>query len=157
MTVLGIDLGLAGALAFLNDSGGLTLHDMPTLKIGSKGSIDEIELARIIDAHPHRIDVAVVELVSAMPGQGVTSMFNFGYGAGLVRGILRANFIPVEVVTPATWKRRMGIKSGAGKDASLAMAKALFQQEAGMFARVKDNGRADATLLAVYGAKHVRR
>ena len=77
--------------------------------------------------------------------------FTFGRGYGLLRGILRAAFVPITDVTPAKWQRDLGIKSGAGKDASRALAKEHFQRDAGLFARVKDDGRADAALIALWG------
>ena len=156
MRILGIDLGLGGALAFYDDdTGELVIHDMPVLTKGTKREIDEIELARIIDAHPYKIDRAVLEQVGTRPGEGAVGAFTFGLGAGLVRGIIRANFIPLTSVTPARWQRALGLKSGAGKDAGRALAKELFQHHAQKFARVKDHGRSDAVLIAVYGARHV--
>jgi crossover junction endodeoxyribonuclease RuvC len=91
------------------------------------------------DAH------VVIERVGAMPGQGVTSMFNFGYGAGVIEGICAALFIPYFHVLPQTWKRQMGI--GADKTACREMAQKLWPGAADRFKRVKDDGRADAALL----------
>jgi len=153
--IIGIDPGLSGALAFLGDKG-LIVIDMPTLKAGSKRAIDEVELARIIDAAYKLGDIefAVLEQVATRPGEGAVGAFTFGRGYGLLRGILRAHYIPIIDCTPARWKRDLGIKAGAGKDASRALAKERFQRDAELFNRVKDDGRADASLLAYWGGTH---
>lgn len=154
MKILGIDPGLSGALAFLAPDGALTLHDMPTLTAGKRREIDEIELARIIDA-AGPIERVFLELVGVRPGEGAVGAFTFGRGYGVIRGILRAAFIPIIDAPPAKWQRDLGIKAGAGKDASRALAKELFQRDAGLFARVKDDGRADAALIAAWGRKQL--
>lgn len=151
--VLGIDPGLSGALAFIGPDG-LVIHDTPTLTAGKRREIDEIELARLIDA-AGRIDAAFVELVGSRPGEGAQMAFAFGRGYGLVRGILRANFVPITDVSPVKWQRAMGIAAGAGKDASRARAKGLFQHDAALLARVRDDGRADACLIAEYGRRRL--
>ena len=148
---LGIDPGLSGALALLDPAGNLTIHDMPTLQAAKRRTIDEIELARIIDA-AGPIAKAFLELVGPHHGEGPQGAFTFGRGYGLIRGILRAHFIPIVDVAPIRWQRGMGIKPGAGKDASRALAKEHFQRDAALFARVKDDGRAEAALIALYGA-----
>jgi crossover junction endodeoxyribonuclease RuvC len=152
MTILGIDPGLSGALALLRPDGALAVHDMPTLQAGKRREIDEIELARLIDA-AGPIERAVLEQVGVRPGEGAVGAFSFGRGYGLIRGILRAHFVPVVDVTPQRWHRAMGIKAGAGKDASRALAKELFQHQAELFARVKDDGRAEAALIALWGTR----
>lgn len=149
--ILGVDPGITGALCRLTD-GIPTIFDMPTLRPGKRRVIDEIELARLIDASGH-IDRAFVELVASRPGEGSVQSFSFGLGCGVLRGILRAHFIPITFVIPTKWKRAVGIPVGAGKDASRALAKEAFQHHAGLFARVKDEGRAEAALIALYGAR----
>jgi crossover junction endodeoxyribonuclease RuvC len=153
MISLGIDPGLAGALAFLRPDG-LAIHDMPTLQAGRRREIDEIELARLIDA-AGPIAHAFLELVGVRPGEGAVGAFAFGRGYGLIRGILRSHFIPITDVAPQRWQRAMGIKAGAGKDAARALAKENFQREAHLFARVKDDGRADAALIALWGRRQI--
>ena len=148
MRVLGIDPGLSGALAFVG-SDGVEVIDMPTITTGTKREIDEVELARVIDA-AGVISAAVLEKVGVRPGEGGVGAFTFGRGYGLLRGILRAHFIPIVDVTPQTWQRGLGIKAGAGKDASRAVAKQTYQHQAGLFARVKDDGRADAVNIATW-------
>jgi crossover junction endodeoxyribonuclease RuvC len=92
---------------------------------------------------------AVVELVNAMPGQGVTSMFAFGHAFGLACGVLAGMGIPCELITPAKWKR--DLKVNPGKDGSRLMAMTLWPEHAGEFKRVKDDGRAEAALIAKWG------
>jgi crossover junction endodeoxyribonuclease RuvC len=155
--VLGIDPGKGGALAYLVGDVLDEVVDMPTLLAGKtkkskKSSIDEVELARRVKKIVARgLDVAFLELVGVRPGEGPTGAFTFGRGYGVVRGILRAHFVPIRDVTPTTWKRALGIEAGAGKDASRALAKELWQEQADLFARVKDDGRAEASLIAHYG------
>lgn len=155
--VLGIDPGLSGALAFI-DGASVRVYDMPVLSLKRNGKAknepDFLELARIIRDVEGVPAVAVVEQVSAMPGQGVSSMFAFGKTYGGILGVLAALGIRTELVPPVTWKRWHRIKTDSGKDASRATAKNLFPQQAGLFARVKDDGRADATLIGVYG-RHI--
>lgn len=148
--ILGIDPGLGGALAFIADDGVILVHDMPTIQAGKRRTIDRIELARLIDA-AGPIEAAYVEKVGTRPGEGAVGAFSFGRGVGIIIGILTAHFIPVHEVTPASWKAKVGIKAGAGKDASRALAKEFWQRDAGLFARVKDDGRAEAALIAFYG------
>ena len=150
---VGIDPGLSGAVCIL-DVSGITLFDMPTLKAGTKRTIDEIELARIVDRFVSGATACALEQVGVRPGEGAVGAFSFGRGYGLLRGILRAHFVPIIDVTPARWKRDIGIKPGAGKDASRALAKEHFQRNADLFARVKDDGRAEAALLALWCSRN---
>lgn len=152
-TFIGIDPGLSGGIVFC-EGGRLSIYDMPTLELTrnkkNKRELDLYELAAILRTAPGGA-VAIIEQVGAMPGQGVSSTFAFGkvYGAALMGCI--ALQIPVRLVAPVTWKKWARIPTGSGKDASRAKAKELFPASAGMFSRVKDNGRADAALLAAYG------
>lgn len=156
MLILGIDPGLSGALALYNTAtGSLVIDDMPTFSLTrggkAKRDVNVSELARIIDSgRPAR---AFLERVGAMPGQGVSSVFKFGEAFGIVRGCLA--FVPTELVAPTVWRKAVGIKTGAGKDTSRARATALFPRYANQFARVKDDGRAEAALIAYYGGLHV--
>jgi crossover junction endodeoxyribonuclease RuvC len=153
--IMGCDPGLSGAVAglWINDSwgiDGLRVDDMPTMVIKSgkkeQQHISAAGLAALIKDYG-RVSSATVELVGAMPGQGVTSMFRFGYAAGLLHGCLGACGVPVETITPQEWKRMVRL-IGENKDASRFRAQQLFPDYAGLFARVKDNGRADAVLIA---------
>ena len=150
--ILGVDPGLSGALAFLGVDGQLEVFDMPVhqLKRGGKNKreIDRYELARLVDAQGS-IAHAFIEQVGAMPGQGVTSMFQFGRPTGIVEGIIAANLIPTDHVQPRVWRKAMGVR--AGKDASRARASALMPRHAGLWTRIKDDGRAEAALIALFG------
>jgi crossover junction endodeoxyribonuclease RuvC len=153
MKILGIDPGAGGALAFFDPlAGTLELLDMPVMIVERNGKarreISEQMIAAVIGARLP--NVAVVEKVSAMPGQGVTSMFSFGLAFGLVRGVLAGQGIPIELVTPQTWQKALGVRGG--KDASRQRACELFPAYVAEFARKKDNGRADAALIAMWRA-----
>jgi crossover junction endodeoxyribonuclease RuvC len=126
---------------------------MPTLKPRAKRVIDEIELARLIDASGH-IDAAFVERVAVRPGEGPSGALTAGYGFGLLVGILRAHFIPVTLVTPQKWKRGVGLPPGSTKDASREMAKARWQRQADFFTLKKHEGRAEAALIGAWGFTH---
>lgn len=155
--ILAIDPGLSGALAMLRADGSLEIHDMPTFALTrggkAKREIDAFSLARIIDDMTKRAPglSAVLEQVGAMPGQGVSSMFAFGQSFGIAKGVLAANFIPTELVTPAVWKRAMGVTKD--KDSSRARASQVFPRYCGEWSRVKDDGRAEAALLALYAQR----
>jgi crossover junction endodeoxyribonuclease RuvC len=153
--IIGIDPGLTGAVAVFDlNNKALAVHDMPTveLKSGSskKRSLSEPMLASILK----NVDAehAFIEHVSARPGQGVTSMFNFGVTYGVIRGVLAALDIPFTAVAPVKWQRDLALKQG--KDANRAKAAELFPAFANNFTRVKDDGRADAALLAWWGCTH---
>lgn len=140
--VLGVDPGLHGALALFDPlTDDLDLYDMPAT---ADGLVDVYELGRWVDARSHRIGRAVLERVGQMPGSG--HAFSFGRNYGDVRGVLGANFIPMSVVTPAKWKRAMGVTKD--KASSLAKACELFPLHANKFARKKDADRAEAALIA---------
>lgn len=150
--ILGIDPGIDGALALIN------VHvrdlaevvDMPYVEV-RRNSTRKREVAPALVGNlvkRWKPDVAVIERVSAMPGQGVTSMFSFGRSLGMIEGILAAHHIPVRYITPQEWKRVHGIPAGAPKDESRAAVMRLLPQHADRFARKKDHGRADAILIA---------
>ena len=97
--------------------------------------------------------VAIVESVSAMPGQGVSSTFKFGAAYGTVRGVIAALEIPVHLVTPGKWKKHFRLS--ADKEQARALALRLFPASSQHFERKKDHGRAEAALIARYGAEAV--
>lgn len=151
MKVLGCDPGLAGAVALLTTRATmLEVFDMPVIVTAKRKRIAEDILAEQIARFAP--DIAWLELVSARPGQGVASMFNFGTSYGLLIGVLAGLQIPREFVSPVQWKRAFGL--GADKAAARHKACQLFPaQAATLFARVKDDGRAEAALLALYGMR----
>ena len=153
--VIGIDPGISGAIAIFENGQLDTILDMPTLKIASgktmKSHISAIGLVRILDTWTLVSDGQahiVIEKVGAMPGQGVTSMFNFGRSAGIIEGVVAALQRPYTYVTPAAWTKAVG--RAAGKDASRMRAMELFPTRAELFKRAKDDGRADAALIAYW-------
>jgi crossover junction endodeoxyribonuclease RuvC len=153
MKVMSIDPGLSGALAVFDGHDLIAVVDMPTHELDRNGKakrqIAAADLAGIFCQHdPRHI---IVEKVSAMPGQGVTSMFSFGRSLGIIEGIIAAYNIPVTYVTPGVWTK--GIGRGAGKDASRARACELYPSHQKSFARVKDDGRADAVLIGAWYLK----
>ena len=153
MIVLSIDPGLSGAIAVFIDDLLVAVIDTPTHELTrnnkTKRQISASGLAAIFrDYKPEHV---IVEKVSAMPGQGVTPMFSFGRGFGLIEGIVGAFEIPATYVMPSVWTK--GIGRGLGKDASRARACELYPVWEKSFARVKDDGRADAVLIGAWYLK----
>jgi crossover junction endodeoxyribonuclease RuvC len=155
MRHIGIDPGLSGAIAVLTDDT-LQIHDMPVMTVDRNGKakrqVSANELAELLNLYAGKDCHVYVERVSAMAGQGVTSVFSFGRSFGMIEGILAALKMPVTFVAPATWTRAIG--RSPGKDASRARAMELFPNYEYFFKRVKDDGRADAALIAHWGKKH---
>jgi len=158
MVILGIDPGATGALAFYDPACGLlTILDMPTVEIKrGKRMVKHVDAGLVADTVSIMLDkptVAFIEKVGAMPGQGVSSMFAFGRAVGVVEGALAGLNVPMTFVPPTVWVRQLGVVGG--KDGSRKRAIELFPKYAKLFARVKDDGRADAALIARYGAAHL--
>lgn len=152
--ILAVDPGASGALAFLDLAAGkLEILDMPTVEVKrsakTKTEISPQMLAALIRARNPL--VAVLERVGAMPGQGTVSMFQFGRGVGMIEGTLAALQIPTEYVAPLVWQKAVGSRDG--KDGNRQRAAELFPAYAHLFARKKDNGRADAALMAYWRAQ----
>lgn len=151
--VVGVDPGLHGALAVVEGTR-LVLEDLPLLQVGSANNAKRAELdlhrlfSFLLKLTP-LIDHAYIERVSARPGQGVTSMFRFGYASGQVHGVLVALEIPCTFVTPQQWQKAMQV--GPGPDAARARAASLYPEHADSFARKLDQHRADAALIATFG------
>lgn len=145
--VMGVDPGVSGAVAFYFPMvpGRIAVDDVPV----AGGEINVNELARLIRIH--RPTLAVIERVSAMPGQGVVSMFNFGRSYGDVRGVIGAMDVPLHFVTPQKWKRHFGLSSD--KDECRMRAIRMFPAVAESFKLKKHDGRAEAALIALYGAE----
>ena len=158
MIVLGIDPGLSGALALLDsEMNSLTIWDMPVVEVVrnrvKKREVNAAGVADIIAGHG--IEHCYMERVGAMPGQGVTSVFSFGRSTGILEGVLAAYEIPVTIITPQAWQKAAGVRDG--KDASRLRAAQLFPVYSAMFGRKKDDGRADAALIAWYAANQSRK
>lgn len=154
MRVIGVDPGCYGAIAVL-DGPALRVEDMPILKVRrgktDKAEVDGYALAAVL--RDMAADVAAVEQVMGMTGQSASASFNFGRAAGAVEYTLKALGVRVELVAPSAWKRAMKLKQG--KDDARAMAMRLWPAQAGLFARKKDDGRAEAALLAYYARAEV--
>ena len=151
MTKIGIDPGVDGAIAVVGDDNRLVAtFDMPCMLLGkNKRQVNAAELANILWEESACLDaIAYVEQVSAMPGQGVSGMFNFGVSYGVVQGVLAALKIPMVLIRPAVWKKRAGLL-GKDKEAARTLAQQLYPEAP--LGRKRDIGRADAILIARYG------
>lgn len=151
--ILGIDPGLSGALAIYDADADelLAVYDTPTL-LGKNGKhvTDFYNFAAHVKCYLP-LTRAVIEDVSAMPGQGVTSMFNFGKSFGIAVGILGAYAVPTSFVKPGVWKMSLGLSRD--KDDSRTLATKIFPHSSKLFLRKKDDGRAEAALLAHFGKR----
>ena len=155
MLIIGIDPGISGSLCFFNDGKVIDLIEMPSMAEGKKNKkqvngaqiYNEIYL-RIKDVEKKDIKV-VIEQVSAMPGQGVTSMFNFGQSFGVLKGICSAMQLPMYFVRPAKWKKYFNLINSE-KDASRTKAIEIFPYISSQLSRKKDANKADAILIASF-------
>jgi len=151
--IIAIDPGVTGAIAGLVLGKVLHITDMPTMgRTHGKGQeVDPYELASVLVGIKDGRDVTVlIEQVSAMPGNGGTSMFHFGESVGVILGVCGALQLPVKRVRPQYWKKKAGI-IGKDKDAARGLAIQLHPEVSDMLTRKKDVGRADAILIAEFG------
>ena len=155
MLIIGIDPGISGAICFFEDGQVREILEMPTMADGKKNKrqvngpqiYNEIFL-RITKFSKKDIFV-VIEQVSAMPGQGVTSMFNFGQSFGVLKGICSAMQISMHFVRPAKWKKYFGLIK-TEKDASRTKVIEIFPYISSELSRKKDSNKADAVLIASF-------
>lgn len=146
MHIIGVDPGISGAVGVLDQGGHLIeVFDMPVFKIRGKSKIDVHQLGQFLAKYAAD-SRAVVELVGAMPGNGGVSMFTFGFAAGVIHGAIGALNIPLETVSPRTWKAHFKL----GKDKEESRQRATRRWPTGPFSRVKDGGRAEAALIALH-------
>lgn len=146
--IAGFDPGVSGALARLTDGGDLlAVADMPVVEVRGRSRISAPAVAHLLREWQPRL--AVIEQVGTRPGEGAVGAFSFGYGAGLLEGACAMAGIPVVFVQPAVWKR--ALKVTADKGACRLMAQRLWPAHAASFARVRDDGRAEAALIAFHG------
>lgn len=157
MTYVGIDPGLNGAVAFIYEDGSVAVQDMPTMEVAGDGKVRNkyntnamALMLRCFDPSDTRV---ILEAVHSMPKQGVASSFTFGEGLGMWKGIIAAFGYPLEMVTPQRWKKAMLADQGKYKDASRYKAIQLFPSLTEQLKRVKDDGRAEALLMAEYGRR----
>jgi len=145
--ILGIDPGVSGAVAFYfpDQPSRVAAFDVPV----AGGEISAPHLADLVLGFAP--SMAVIERVASRPGQGVSSVFSFGRAYGDVRGVIGALRVPIHYVTPAVWKKHFRLSSD--KEESRALAIRFFPSCADHFKRKKDDGRAEAALIALYGAE----
>lgn len=160
MNIIGIDPGLSGAIALIdiNEAPPMVFRrcsvwDMPTVKGKTRGRDLNVEELLTIAMYHYDLDLIVMEKpVLARPGEGRGSIGKFGYTTGLTEGIYRGFNHEVEfiLVSPQKWKGHFGLL-GKDKNASRALARERFFEDRDLFKRKKDDGRAEAALMALYG------
>ena len=155
MLIIGIDPGITGAICFFEDRKIIDLIEMPNMAVGKKNK-RQVNGAQIYNEIFERIknynkkDIKVViEQVSAMPGQGVTSMFNFGQSFGVLKGICSAMQLPMYFVRPAKWKKYYNLINSK-KDASRTKVIEIFPYISMQLSKKKDSNKADAILIASF-------
>ena len=157
MILLGIDPGVSGALSVYEHKKLVEVLDMPTMSEGKKNKkqINSAQLSLEIKKRINGSDenAVVIEHVTAMPGQGVTSMFNFGQSFGVIKGICSALNLPVYFVRPVKWKKHFNL-IGSSKDASRTKAIEMFPSFSNNMTRKKDANKADAILIGRYFLDH---
>ena len=155
MLIISIDPGISGSICFFKDGKILEVIEMPTMTDGKKNK-KQVNGSQIFNEISKRInnlqndDIRVViEQVSAMPGQGVTSMFNFGQSFGILKGICSAMQLPVYFIRPAKWKKYFNLINSQ-KDASRTRAIEIFPYFSSQLSKKKDTNKADAILIASF-------
>lgn len=142
--LVGIDPGITGGIAFLYADGTVAAYDIPN----AGGEVDVDQVVKLLRTYvPER---AIVERAQAMPKQGVSSTFKFGQAYGALRAAVVACGIPHHLVTPQSWKKHFKLDSDKEKSRALAIR---LWPGVGLFERKKDHGRAEAALIARYGAE----
>jgi len=153
MIIIGIDPGISGAISILENKKILEVYDTPTMIDGKKNK-RQINSAQVTNIIKERLKdgkevIVVVEHVNAMPGQGVTSMFNFGQSFGVIKGICAALGLPIYFVRPLKWKKHFNLIK-TNKDASRTKVIEAYPEISSKLHRKKDSNRADAILIALY-------
>jgi len=155
MLIIGIDPGISGSICFFQDGVVKDVIEMPTMTDGKKNKkqVNGSQIFNEINERIKKIDKTnikvVIEQVSAMPGQGVTSMFNFGQSFGILKGICSAMRLSVYFVRPAKWKKYFNLINSE-KDASRTRAIEIFPYFSAKLSRKKDSNKADAILIASF-------
>ena len=153
MLIFGIDPGVSGAISILENKKVIEVFDMPTMIDGKKNK-KQVNGSQVTNIIKERLNVGkeiivVVEHVNAMPGQGVTSMFNFGQSFGVIKGICSALTLPIYFVRPAKWKKHFNLIK-TNKDASRTKVIQIYPEISSKLSRKKDSNKADAVLLASF-------
>ena len=155
MLIIGIDPGISGSICFLKDGKIIDVIEMPTMAEGKKnkrqvnGSQIYNEFLKRLNEFKNQEIRVIIEQVSAMPGQGVTSMFNFGQSFGILKGICSAMRLPMYFVRPTKWKKYFNLINSE-KDASRTKAIEIFPYFSSQLAKKKDSNKADAILIASF-------
>jgi|TARA_A100001234_G_scaffold210588_1_gene210471 crossover junction endodeoxyribonuclease RuvC len=155
MLIIGIDPGISGSICFFEDGRIIDVIEMPTMTDGKKnkrqvnGSQVYNEISKRIKKIDKKDIKVIIEQVSAMPGQGVTSMFNFGQSFGILKGMCSAMQLPMYFVRPAKWKKYFNLINSE-KDASRTKAIEIFPYYSTNLSKKKDSNKADAILIASY-------
>ena len=153
MKIIGIDPGLSGAIAVLENNKVLNMFEMPVMSEGKKNKrqLNSALLVSLIRENISKSEevAIVVERVNAMPGQGVTSMFNFGQSFGVLKGIFSAMQIPMDFISPVKWKKFYNLIN-TQKDSSRTKAIEFFPYISSKLSRKKDANKADAILIASF-------
>ena len=154
MLIIGIDPGISGSICFFKDGKILEVIEMPVMTEGKKNK-KQVNGAQIYNEFLKRINKnddeirVVIEQISAMPGQGVTSMFNFGQSYGILKGICSAMQLPMFFIRPARWKKYFNLINSQ-KDASRTRAIEIFPYFSTQLSKKKDSNKADAILIASF-------
>ena len=153
MLIIGIDPGISGSICFFNDGKILDVIEMPTMNDGKKNKkqVNGSQITNIIKEQLKNDNevMVVVEHVNAMPGQGVTSMFNFGQSFGVIKGICAALSLPIHFVRPRKWKKHFNLIK-TNKEASRTKVIEIYPEISNKLSRKKDSNKADAILIARY-------
>ena len=153
MIIFGIDPGVSGAISVLENNKVLDAIEMPTIIDGKKNKrqVNGAQVVKIIkdQKYSNKEKIIIVEQVNAMPGQGVTSMFNFGQSFGVIKGISAALGISIYFVRPSKWKKHFDLLK-TNKDASRTKAVQIYPYISDKISKKKDSNKADAILIAKY-------
>ena len=153
MIIFGIDPGISGAISVLENKKVIEVFEMPTMIDGKKNKrqVNGAQVSNIIKERlgKEKEIIVVVEHVNAMPGQGVTSMFNFGQSFGVIKGVCAALNIPIHFVRPTKWKKHFNLIK-TNKDASRTKVIEVYPNISSKLSRKKDSNKADAILIARY-------
>ena len=153
MKIIGIDPGLSGAIAVMHDKKVINMYDMPVMAEGKKNKrqLNSSQLVNILTDNINGDEeaIVVVEQVNAMPGQGVTSMFNFGQTFGAIKGVCAALKLPIFFVRPSKWKKHFELINSS-KDASRTKVIEMYPTLSSQLAKKRDVNKSDAILIAKF-------